>query len=222
MKHLKNKTGFAHLIPLAVAVVLIVIATMVVNQTQNKSVTHAPASLPEIDFDEAKQELSSVFGNNVSYIKDETGIEYYDSYFEKDYDGYAVVSYKYIPGETIVEGAYESIAWKNNLDDEVNSFKSLKLGTQTALSCAAFECDPSAEVTLINSGSQNWASIEYFFPLSLSYHKTYYTFDEQSQQMIYVFVYYQNIARENSKDIYTSYPEIKVFNSEIESKILNL
>lgn len=154
----------------------------------------SPTPEPEFDYHASVLDLlKKVLRKEVSYKTLDEGVTGYE------YDELGVYAYQYQKGGLVTRG-FEGFIWEINLDTEIDSFKNLRLGEQTATTCYVNGCE-EADVEVSELGSRKWAFVRYRLIEYMSYYpyrRVYYTFDEPSQQLIYVEVGFEKEENEET------------------------
>lgn len=191
-------------------------------QVGNVIPTPIPIEMPELDYEMIKEKLEDILNNDVKYSQVDDGYMSSDVY-QYTYEGdlIYIIAYKYTEGQSILNEYYEGSEWQINLDDEVEQFKKLEEGTQEAMSCAGFGGCEFTTVSLNNFGGTEWAYIEYNFRPSLSWNRVYYTYDEPSQQLIYISLSYLIPSTISNQELLENYPEITEQLHMFETEVLS-
>ncbi len=216
------RRGFLPTALLVVVFIMLLVLLVLYSFSQNNigydKFIPGPTATPVNAYQDMRNKLGEVFGGEVVHDQNKSEV----AYFEFDQDRIALTSYKYFPGESSFIAGFESLDWTIDLDDEVDQFVKLKPGSQTALSCAVFYgCNPKATVELKNIGGRDWAIAEYFYFPSSSYHRVYYTFDQSTSQVVYVYTRLGDVTREEMKaGVHEAHPEFLSFISEFEKAVL--
>lgn len=148
-----------------------------------------------VNNNEIKKVIKDVLDNKVVCDKKDNNIKYYEKEFKFSQNPLlilSVTSYDY-EKEGIFTGQYENLKWEVRINDLVNTFNSLKEGSQIVDVFGALGKEKGI-VELKKIGERNFEVYDTNFKPGGDWVRNYVTYDEKNRKLIFItfsFVYYE-------------------------------
>lgn len=206
-------------------VVFLLIVFMLISREKYKAGSQLanpkPSSVVSVENSNVKARayLQKIFSGEVKY-NDSFDTVKYATFGTDNLD---ILSYKYESGNTTFTNNYEGSEWKVDLSKEVDSFLSLKPGFQKLTTCASLFGCSVRNVIGHKFGSRMWGSVDEYFQPGATWTRVYYTFDSNTNQIIYVKVNFYGVTKGDADEgVLLARPEFVSILQKVESEVLSL
>ncbi|GEM_PF-1343888 len=224
----KQKKRKINNLQILVGIVVILVLTAFVFISQPRSTINNqpkifPTPSPIVRVETSSQEISSyiqqIFRNEIEHNKEVFPVGYIlNSYNYHGGSGVGVEAFKYEKGNSILFKD-EDLIDPTDISLEVENFPKLRIGAQKLTTCAGLHGCANSDVTGYKFGSRMWGSTDRYSVGT--WDRIYYTYDKNTQQIIYVKVSFYNVTNSDvRKGVLNVYPEFKDTLQKVEKEIL--